>query len=297
LPVTPPLVSIIIPTYNYATYLPKAVQSCLDQTHQPVEIIVVDDGSKDNTREVLKPFADRIRYFFQENRGVSAARNAGLQRSTGDFVTFLDADDYLLRDSIEARLEIFSNNPEVGIVASEVYSLYPEDGSLRHTSRFEKAVAPPKPHEAFLRKRIAFSTCTALIRGDLARRFKFPEEISNGEDIAYLAKVLFLTKAFFLRRPLAVMLRHADSQRHDIRKIKKQELALVEAIFDDPLFGGSLDHLRREFLSWRCLSISRSCFQSGDKGMTRKYYLKALQARPLNVFRLKYLSKFIRACL
>ena len=75
------LVSIIIPTYNYGAYLARSVESCLSQTHRDVEIIVIDDGSTDNTQVVMCRLTDRVTYVYQKNRGVSAARNVGLERA------------------------------------------------------------------------------------------------------------------------------------------------------------------------------------------------------------------------
>ena len=86
-------VSVIIPTYNYARFLPRAIESVLNQTCQDFEIIVVDDGSTDNTKEVLMPFMDRIRYIYQDNKGISGARNRGIRESKGTYIAFLDSDD------------------------------------------------------------------------------------------------------------------------------------------------------------------------------------------------------------
>jgi glycosyltransferase involved in cell wall biosynthesis len=94
------LVSIIIPTHNRAALLPEAINSALTQTHPAVEVIVVDDGSKDNTPAVAAQFGHRIRYIRQDNAGVSAARNRGFMESKGEFIGFLDDDDVYLEDKI-----------------------------------------------------------------------------------------------------------------------------------------------------------------------------------------------------
>jgi glycosyltransferase involved in cell wall biosynthesis len=88
-----PLVSTVIPSYNYGRYVCEAVQSVLDQTYKPVEIIVVDDGSTDDTRSRLAAFGDAIRYIHQENNGHGSARNRGIRAATGEWIAFLDADD------------------------------------------------------------------------------------------------------------------------------------------------------------------------------------------------------------
>ena len=110
------LVSVIVPSYNHAIYLPDAVDSVLNQTYSRVEVIVVDDGSTDNTREVAACYGDRVRYEFQSNQGLAAARNTGMRLVSGDFVVFLDADDLLLPTMIERGLKRFDARPEAGVV-------------------------------------------------------------------------------------------------------------------------------------------------------------------------------------
>ena len=102
-----PLVSVIIPTYNSAQYITEAIESVLDQTYKDFEIIVVDDGSTDNTKDILEPYIRErmVQYVYQDNQGVAAARNTGIGISNGEFVSFLDADDILDRGSIRNRLD------------------------------------------------------------------------------------------------------------------------------------------------------------------------------------------------
>ena len=97
------LISIIIPTYNLSESLPLAVKSVQDQTRGNWELIIIDDGSKDNTQEVLKDYLidDRIKYYYQENQGVSVARNYGAELATGDYLIFLDSDDVFFPDLIK----------------------------------------------------------------------------------------------------------------------------------------------------------------------------------------------------
>ena len=95
-----PTVSVIVPVYNQCHYLGNAIGSALAQTYEDLEVVVVDDGSTDDTVLVTASFADpRVRYIRQENRGLSAARNTGIQHSRGAFLTFLDSDDWFLRTS------------------------------------------------------------------------------------------------------------------------------------------------------------------------------------------------------
>ena len=106
-------VSVIIPTYNYRQFVLDAIESALSQSVSDLEIIVVDDGSTDDTSNVIGPYKNRIKYIYQKNAGLSEARNTGIANSTGEFMQFLDADDILGKDSIHYQLKCFKHNPDV----------------------------------------------------------------------------------------------------------------------------------------------------------------------------------------
>lgn len=105
-------ISVIIPAYNSAKYLSDAINSILQQTMKADEIIVVDDGSTDDTEAVLKKFKGNIRTVYQENAGTASARNRGLQMAQGDIIGFLDADDIWLKNKLELQLNLFQEYPE-----------------------------------------------------------------------------------------------------------------------------------------------------------------------------------------
>jgi glycosyltransferase involved in cell wall biosynthesis len=111
-----PKVSAVIPNYNYSHYLGEAINSALMQTYSNVEVIVVDDGSTDASRDVLLTYGDSIKVIFQQNGGVSAARNNGVAASSGEFVAFLDADDAWLPEKIEKQVAMFHDVPTLGLV-------------------------------------------------------------------------------------------------------------------------------------------------------------------------------------
>jgi glycosyltransferase involved in cell wall biosynthesis len=111
-----PRVSVIIPTYNCDRFLPEAIDSILMQTYQDYEIIVVDDGSTDKTRQVLEPYWNKICYVYQDNQGVAVARNRGIKIAQGEFVAFLDHDDLFLPNKLALQVECFEAQPQVGMV-------------------------------------------------------------------------------------------------------------------------------------------------------------------------------------
>lgn len=120
-----PKVSIIVPCYNQEDYIRETLQSVLDQTYQNWECLVTDDGSQDNSAAVIKSFSekdDRIKYFYQENAGVSAARNNGLRNANGKYLLMLDGDDVLNPRGVEEAVKEFEKNPELLVVFSDTTS-------------------------------------------------------------------------------------------------------------------------------------------------------------------------------
>lgn len=119
-----PKISVVIPTYNKSQYLKEAIESVLNQTYQNMEVIVVDDGSIDNTREAIKSFDDpRVIYFFQENKGPAIARNTGIKKTNGKYVAFLDSDDLWLKEKLEKQVDFMEKNSEIGLLGTGCYEV------------------------------------------------------------------------------------------------------------------------------------------------------------------------------
>lgn len=117
------MISVIIPCYNYGHLIAETLNSILSQTHTDLEIIVIDDGSTDNTGEVLKSYTDndeRVQYYRYENAGLGTTRNRGIEKAKGTYIQFLDADDLIERRKFEIQLQLFKEHPEVDIVYGSV---------------------------------------------------------------------------------------------------------------------------------------------------------------------------------
>ena len=127
-----PDVSVVIATYNMGAYIHQAVASVLAQQDSDLEVVVVDDGSEDNTQEALRAFADepRVRVLSQENQGQPKAKNAGIRAARGRYIAFCDADDYWLPQKLSLQLPLLKTNPRVGVVYSAISTLE-ADGELR----------------------------------------------------------------------------------------------------------------------------------------------------------------------
>ena len=134
-PKTEICISAVIPAYNVEKYIARAIDSVLAQTCPVYEIVVVDDGSTDKTADVIRSFGDRVILIQQKNAGVSAARNAGIEAASGDWIAFLDADDEWLPERIQWQLELFAKNPELMWVSGNyIRCLCNEKRSRPHVS-------------------------------------------------------------------------------------------------------------------------------------------------------------------
>lgn len=182
---TDPTVSVIIPTYNRAHLIPRAIQSVLSQTYRDFELIVVDDGSIDNTEEVVKSFDDeRIRYIKHErNKGVASARNTGIKIAKGKYVAFLDSDDEWFPNKLEKHVQAFKDAPpKVGVVYSGVWVLW-------YNNRYRKTYIsyPCKEkegdlHHSFLKKNSIFPSAVLVKKECFSQAGMFDEELLAVED-------------------------------------------------------------------------------------------------------------------
>lgn len=115
----PSLISVVIPAYNAERFIGQAIQSVLAQTRQPDEILVIDDGSTDKTKEVVLPFREQVTYFAQNNLGPSAARNVGIRAAKGSLICFQDADDFWTPEKLEVQVAYMEAHPEIAMTFSD----------------------------------------------------------------------------------------------------------------------------------------------------------------------------------
>src|SRR5262249_3672652 len=155
------VVSVIIPVHNYERYLAEAIESVLSQTYQNLEVIVVDDGSTDQSGEVAKSFAGRgVRYCHQVHAGIGPARNKGVELAHGDFLAFLDADDRWPLGKIERQLLAFENDPALEMVFGQALQLQNGpawEAAVRHKNPTVAGMVPGMVPGTMLINRHAFA--------------------------------------------------------------------------------------------------------------------------------------------
>ena len=206
-----PLVSIIIPAYNTAPYIHRAIESSLRQTHNNTEVIIVDDGSSDDTLKVAQEYAaknERVRVFTQENAGVSSARNHGIREAHGEYLYFLDSDDWLEDNAIATLLEAQAQYPDKLIAANFCRVVEKNDKFFRSKASNidEQSVFLNKQEvtEQFcgLGRIAGFHSCFAKIyRADAG--LKFNEDLHYSEDVLYTFEYLNkVTGVYYVNIPV-----------------------------------------------------------------------------------------------
>ena len=224
----PVTVSVVIPTYNRARVVGEAIESALAQTHENLEVIVVDDGSVDDTAKRVGRLRDpRLRYLGREHAGVSSSRNAGIAAASGDLVSFLDSDDLWKPDKIEAEVAALAAHPTAGGVFSDLEKL---EGAtvvpsfMRRTRVFSRQLDGRAYPEGLLLSSRALYLCLlqevpiktpalTVRRRALERVGGFDERWTSSEDWEFLLRFARHESLLYLDRPLAVIRLSEDSLR------------------------------------------------------------------------------------
>lgn len=209
-----PLVSVVIPTYNRAQYIAETIESVLDQTYEPIETIVIDDGSTDNTSEVVAAYADRIHYVRQANSERGASRNHGLRLARGEYIAFLDSDDLWLPHKAEEGVRYLETHPDVGLLYSDAIQIDSEGRELRRL----RARGPSGRITERLLERNFVSMGTHLARTSLVRGiggFREERQLSGSEDWEMWVRLSLRTDFTYSPKPTAKLRTHAENTMGD----------------------------------------------------------------------------------
>jgi len=202
-----PKVSVIIPTYNRADFICDAIDSVLAQTYKDYEIIVVDDGSTDNTKEVLKKYDGKIRYFYKENMGVSAARNKGIKEAKGEYIAFLDSDDIWLTNNLETLINAIITSG-VFVVTSTVKTIDVHGNILGIKPLLRKGFSI---EDKFYNMSYIPPSSVLLRREVFDKAGLFDEAIKAAEDIDMWIRVSANFKVVRIDEPLALCRVHSNN--------------------------------------------------------------------------------------
>lgn len=276
------LVSIIIPTYNRAHLIRRALDSAINQTFRKTEIIVVDDNSQDNTMEIVTSYKDeRVRYIrHQENKGASAARNTGIRESKGRYIAFLDSDDEWLREKLEKQIEKFkTSSPEVGAIYSgaTIFS----DGR-RVLDDIPSKRGDIHADELIMDYVVGGGSSLVVRKECLIKVGGFNERLPARQDYDLALRLSKYCKYDFVEEPLVLL--HWDSGGR-ITNARNRRIAgemiiekIREEIQTEPTFK------QRHILAHQYFSLGTFCFYGGERKYGRRYILKALTMDPRYLF-------------
>ena len=251
---TTPKVSVIIPVYNSAKYIQTALKSVFNQTYTNYEIIIIDDGSTDDTREQLKPYQDKIRYFYQENQGSAAARNLGIKLAKGELIAFLDSDDYwLLSEKLEKQVSCFQENPSLGCINTGWRIVDGEGKHIKTVQPWHKA--PKLDLETWLKKKCVRTSAMVFRREWLEKVGGFDEELRQSHDVDLILRLsLAGCETDWLKEETVCYRQHEENTTKNSLKQAKYVQAVLDKFFSRDDLPGSISkqesQIRYHTLVW-----------------------------------------------
>ncbi len=272
-----PTVSVIIPTYNRAHLIGRAIQSVLNQTYQDFEIIVVDDGSTDNTEEVMKRFNDeRIKYIkHEQNKGEAAARNTGIKIARGEYIAFQDSDDEWLPEKLEKQIKVFENaSSKVGVVYTGFWRI--KNGKKTYIPSSKITPKEGDIHNILLEGNFIGGPVTLIKKECFERAGMFDEELPLLTDWEMWIRLSKYYHFKYIDEPLVISYYQPDSiGRNQDASIRADEL-ILEKHFEDIKKDSRL-------LAKHYSNIGTLLFSNGEFKQGRSYLIKAAVAYPLNI--------------
>jgi len=225
-----PNVSVIIPTYKRANLVSQAIESVLAQTYTDYEIIVINDGSPDNTKEVLDEFEDKITTIHQENQGVASARNAGIRAAQGRYIAFLDDDDLWLPNKLEKQIPYLESDPNIALVYSDMFC-FDEQGVFPDTWA-KTNPTPPVVQPWILFVRDFIPTPSVVVRRECLNEVGwFDGTVIPCEDYDMWLRIIEKWSVIGLKEPLVNYRRSPDSLQKNQERLLISWLRVKEKAF------------------------------------------------------------------
>jgi glycosyltransferase involved in cell wall biosynthesis len=253
-----PLVSVVIPAYNAAWCVGKAIDSVLAQDFKDFELIVVDDGSTDDTASVLAGYGDAIRVVHQANGGLSKARNTGIGMAQGEFVAFLDADDWWLPGKLRQQVALMRQNPRLGFSSTAARVQDPE-GNLVNIWACARWEGPFLVHLFGSNADVAGSGSSVIARRALFDRIGgFDETLSSLEDIDMWMRLAAVTEYACIGEPLVVILKRPGSMSRNLDVMRKAAIRVMEknrhllpGTLQGPYWRACMAAIHGDYAKWR----------------------------------------------
>jgi len=294
-------VSAIVPVYNCAQYVGKAIESILSQTCPAHEIIVVDDGSTDATREALEPYKNSIIYIYQKNAGEPAARNTGIRHSGGDYIAYLDADDLWLPDKLQLQMECFRAHPEYALVYTDM-TTFDDQGVIECSVRASRGrvYRSGKIFPQLFRETL-FGSGSVVLRKSAAEQVGgFDESFFVGSDYEMWLRMSRSFEFGYVDKPLLMYRQHRDMSTQKLGKVPQDGMPWQVKVLKRTLelFPEAERELGKSEINHRMavpyMWLGRSWMDRGNRVEARRLISGAMQYNPWNPrYRFAYLATFL----
>lgn len=288
-----PLVSVIVPAYNCVKYIPETLSSLFQQDYPNIEIVVVNDGSKDDTLDLLKSYGDKIVLVDQANTGVPGARNHGIKVARGRYVAFCDSDDLWSPQKVSEQVRYLETYPEVGMVYCDWQVWHPDDGGLFTIPESFKQpqdgqVVDPDNSGWIYHKLLLDCVCltsSVMFRADIiAQVGYFDLNLWNGEDYDYWLRTSRITQIHKLKPTLVLYRILPQSLARTPTRIHYEYEVLNNAIARWGSIGPTGETIRAGALSHRIAEMRFGFgylhFKTGDSLIAMKSFLGAIRQKP-----------------
>lgn len=294
--------SVVIPSYNYGRFIEAAITSVIHQNYRAKEIIVIDDGSTDETKIVVNFLQKahtnyKIYYYYQNNKGVSVARNIGFKKSIGNYLWFLDADDKLLPDAFEKVFLAIKNNQQADMIfggyrgisySEKIHNQIPESLSFNLLKNVSDVLTG---------KMVGIRPSTTILKRCVMEKIKFPEKVHVEEDALFFGHVFASFKCVSIPAILVEMPRHSDSLRENYKRILESGTQGIEELFEKLPNGQANKSVKQKAYVRRYLKIARKACISHDYKTATQNYMYAIKLRPNSIINSKHLPRMIKSLL
>ncbi len=282
-----PEVSVIIPTYNSAQYVVEAVESVLAQTYQDFEILVIDDGSTDETAQMMRRYQTPVRYIHQQKGGVAVARNRGIQESQGRYVAFLDADDTWLPHKLERQIEALRQQPHDQVCYS-AFTIVDSDLNLISLSQGQRRGSTLE--DLLTRGNVIGSICTVVCERTLFDLVGgFDPVLSQCADWDMWVRLAAQTEFLYVDEPLVTYRQHDASMSRNAPLLEYDSLQVLSKGFAMPKLSESLRAQHQAAFARNYMVLAGTYFHA------RRYcdFLRcAARAVTMDIHQIRYLTAF-----
>ncbi len=282
----PPAISVIIPSYNRDKTLPRAIDSVLTQTFSDLELLIVDDGSTDNTREVVEEYMlkdSRVKYIYQENARQAAARNNGIKHSRGEFTAFLDSDDEWLSDKLKKQIEYLETHPEFSMVYSNQL-MCDSEGASRFLRYRNDQMVEGNILIDLLERRIYCSTQSVMVRSRVIEKVGlFDVDLKNSlEDWEWTLRIAAESPVGCIKEPLVVRYVNNDySAGYTLLRMDNHRKILTKIFEKYPVPVAKQKELwKKAWFSWGIAALESGCYIRSAKCFTAALFRGKWPAAP-----------------